>query len=411
MMNRIFFLMLIFILPVIKSCTTDYSEEQGRQKANKIHDDLLTVDSHTDTPLRLSRPGTDLTLRSDPGKGGGKIDFPRMTEGGLDGIFFAVFVGQRERTPEGNEYARTRALRLFDSIHSQVSRNNDVAEIALSADDLEAINRKGKKAVFIGIENGFTIGRDLSMIKSYYDLGARYITLCHTSNNDICDSSTDEDGPEHGGLSNFGREVVADLNRLGMMIDVSHISDDAFYDVLELSSVPVIASHSNARAVCDNPRNLSDNMLLKLAENGGVIQLCLVSEYVTDIEPYPERDSARQAIREKYGDWNLLDDSTRNLYARERQALNEIFPPRLASVAQFCDHVDHVVNLIGIEHVGFGSDFDGGAALEDCYDVTELPNITWEMLKRGYSISDLQKFWSGNLLRVMREVEQGALSS
>lgn len=411
MTNKLFFLLLIFTLLTVKSCTTDYTGELGKQKALKIHHKLLTVDSHTDTPLRLFRPGADLALGSDSRRGGGKLDFPRMVEGGLDGIFFAVFVGQRERTPEGNEYAKERALRLFDSIHAVVGRNTDYAEAALSATDLEAISRRGKRAVYIGIENGFPLGRDLSLVKSYYKLGARYITLCHSSNNDICDSSTDENGPEHGGLSEFGREVVAEMNRLGMMIDVSHISDGAFYDVIELSSAPVIASHSNARAICNNPRNLSDDMLLKLAENGGVIQLCLVSNYTTEIEPFPERDSAKQALRNKYGDWTLLDDSTRNLYARARYVLDDEFPPRLASVAQFCDHVDHVVDLIGIEHVGFGSDFDGGAALADCYDVTELPNITRELLIRGYTRSDLQKFWSGNLLRVMKEVEQAAAAS
>jgi membrane dipeptidase len=331
-----------------------------------------------------------------------------MEEGGLDGVFFAVFVGQQERTPEGNAYARERVMEIFDSIHAVVARNSAYAEIALSSSDLRAINRKGKKAVYIGIENGFPIGRDLSMVNKFRSLGARYITLCHTSNNDICDSSTDEGGPEHGGLSDFGREVVAEMNRLGIMVDVSHISDQAFYDVIGMSSVPVIASHSNARAVCNHPRNLSDDMLVKLAENGGVIQLCALSEYTAEPEPYPERDSARQAVRDKYGDWNMLDDSTRNLFFTEWTELDEKFPPRLATVAQFCDHVDHVVGLIGIDHVGFGSDFDGGAGLADCFDESQLPNITLELLWRGYSRSDLQKFWSGNLLRVMKEVEQAA---
>ncbi len=395
-------------LALLNSCIQDYTGEQGREKALKLHQSLLTVDSHTDTPLRLFRSRTSLGMRSDPRRAGGKLDFPRMEEGGLDGVFFAVFIGQRERSPSGNAYAMNRALDLFDSIHAAVGRNADQAEIALSARDLQEINQKGKKAVYIGIENGFVLGNDISLLERYYRLGARYVTLCHTSNNDICDSSTDEDGPEHGGLSDFGREVVAEMNRLGMMIDVSHISDQAFYDVIELSKAPVIASHSNARKICGHPRNLSDEMLMKLAENGGVIQLCLVNDYVALSEPFPERDSAKHAVREKYGDWNQLDDSTRNLFAAEWYAVDEVFPPRLASVKQFCDHVDHVVGLIGIEHVGFGSDFDGGAELADCYDVTELPNITLELLNRGYSRSDLQKFWSGNLLRVMREVEQAA---
>ncbi len=393
---------------LLSACIRDYSGDPGLERALNIHRRLLTVDSHTDTPLRLFRPGTDLGRRSDRESLGGKVDFPRMDEGGLDAVFFAVFIGQREQTPEGNEYAVRRALMIFDSIHAEVKRNADRAEIALTAADLRIINRKGKKAVYIGIENGFALGSEISMLERYYRLGARYMTLCHTSNNDICDSSTDPEGPEHGGLSSFGRQVVAEMNRLGMMIDVSHISDEAFYDVIGLSTAPVIASHSNTRKVCDHPRNLSDDMIRALADQGGVIQLCLVSDYTAVTGPFPERDSARNAVREKYGDWNDLDDSTRNLFIAEWYAIDETFPPRLASVAQFCDHVDHVVSLVGIDHVGFGSDFDGGAQLEDCRDVTQLPAITLELLRRGYSRSDLQKFWSGNLMRVMRETERTA---
>ncbi len=190
-------LILIFGLILI-SCTQDYSGEDGMEKALKLHHEFLTVDSHTDTPLRFFRAGTNLALRSDSRKGGGKLDFPRMEEGGLDAVFFAVFLGQRERTPEGNETAKIRALALFDSIRAVVERSSDMAEIALSSSDLETIDNKGKRAVYIGIENGFPIGRDLSLVERFYKLGARYITLCHTANNDICDSSTDEDGEEHG---------------------------------------------------------------------------------------------------------------------------------------------------------------------------------------------------------------------
>jgi membrane dipeptidase len=333
-----------------------------------------------------------------------------MEEGGLDGAFFAVFVGQRERDDAGNAYAKRRALQLFDSIHSAVQRNAGMARLAFSASDLGKIHRTGEIAVFIGIENGFTLGRDVSLVKHYYGLGARYITLCHTSNNDICDSSTDPGGPEHHGLSEFGREVVHEMNRVGMMIDVSHISDEAFYEVLEITEAPVIASHSNARAVCDHPRNLTDDMISKLAANGGVVQLCVLSEYVARTEAFPARDSAKMDVIRKYGHWNELDDSTRKLFDRDWLALDDVFPPRLASVEQFCDHVDHVVNLVGMDHVGFGSDFDGGAGLEDCYDVTGLPGITFELLRRGYSRAELDQFWSGNFLRVMKEVEAAASS-
>jgi len=409
-MSSRFQLPILSLLLFFSSCKQPFSGEEGYRAALEIHQELLTLDSHTDTPLRFFRPGTDLGNSSDSRKGGGKLDFPRMAEGGLDGVFFAVFIGQREQTHEGNEYAKSRALILFDSIHSVVSRNSEQAEIALTSSDLGIIAEAGKRAIYIGIENGFPIGRDISLLERFYGLGARYITLCHTSNNDICDSSTDEDGPEHYGLSDFGKEVVKEMNRLGMMVDVSHISDKAFFDVLEITGAPLIASHSNARQICDNPRNLTDEMLLKLADNRGVVQLCVLSDYVAETEPVPERDSAKMKIRTKYGNWNELNDSVRSLYAKEWYAIDDIYPPNLASVKQFCDHVDHIVDLVGIDYVGFGSDFDGGAGLADCFDVTELPNISLELLKRGYSCEDLQKFWSGNLLRVMKEVEEAAAS-
>ena len=401
-------LIILIVMFTISACTNNSRKEISRDEAVRIHQSLLTIDSHTDTPLRFSRRSTDLSQRSDPHRRGGKLDFPRMQEGGLDGVFFAVFVGQGPRTPEENEKVKKEALLLFDSIHSVVDHSAELASIALSARDLEAINREGKKAVYIGIENGYPLGKDLSLVSRFYDLGTRYITLCHTRNNDICDSSTDRDGPEHEGISDFGREVVREMNSLGIMIDVSHMSDEAFYDVLEISKSPVIASHSNARAVCDNPRNLSDEMLLELAEHDGVIQLCLVSDYVAEMPAYPERDSARRVLWAKYDNWSEMDDSAKLALEEEYYDINRKYPPNFATVSQFCDHLDHVVDLVGIDHVGFGSDYDGGAALEDCFDVTELPNITHELLIRGYSRSNLQKFWSGNLLRVMKEVEKAA---
>ncbi len=401
-------LFILIVLFTISACTNNSRKEISRDEAVRIHQSLLTIDSHTDTPLRFSRRSTDLSQRSDPHRRGGKLDFPRMQEGGLDGVFFAVFVGQGPRTPEENEKVRDEALLLFDSIHAVVDHSSDLAAIAVSSSDLENFSREGKKAVYIGIENGYPLGNDLSLVSRFYDLGARYITLCHTRNNDICDSSTDRDGPEHEGISDFGREIVQEMNSLGIMIDVSHMSDKAFYDVIEISQSPVIASHSNARAVCDNPRNLSDEMLLELAENDGVIQLCLVSDYVAEMPAYPERDSARKVLWAKYDNWSEMDDSAKLALDQEYYDMNRKYPPNLATVSQFCDHFDHVVDLVGIDHVGFGSDYDGGAALEDCFDVTELPNITHELLIRGYSRSDLQKFWSGNLLRVMKKVEKVA---
>ena len=206
------------------------------------------------------------------------------------------------RDPETLDLKHQTTLAIFDFIHRNVARYPEMAGLALTPDDAYRLKAEGKVAVFIGIENGYAIGKDLSRVKEYYDLGARYITLCHSANNDICDSSTDPQGPEHSGLSAFGEEVVKEMNRLGMIIDVSHLSDEAFYDVLQAAKAPVIASHSSCRALCENPRNLNDDMLLALKKNGGVIQICLLSEYLKQPEPNPEFDRLEKELRQRMKD-------------------------------------------------------------------------------------------------------------
>ncbi|MFP4691641.1 MAG: dipeptidase, partial [Bacteroidales bacterium] len=217
--------------------------------------------------------------------------------------------------------------------------------------------------------------------------------------------STDSNPPLHDGLSDFGMEVVEKMNRIGMMVDVAHISDEAFYDVLEVTRAPVIASHSNARAVCDHPRNLNDDMLVALAENGGVLQLCVLSSYVKEMEPDPERDAAFDELREKWNNFEGLTDDEMDQAREEWSALGTKYPRPMATVSDLVDHVDHVVDLIGIDHVGIGTDFDGGGGLEDCFDASELDNITLELVKRGYTKEEIEKIWSGNFLRVFRDVE------
>jgi membrane dipeptidase len=289
------------------------------------------------------------------------------------------------------------------SIHDVIEQYPDDLELALTQKDLKRIEKNGKRAIFIGLENGYPIGNDLSLVDTFYNKGIRYITLCHSYNNDICDSSTDT--IEHNGLSEFGKQVVQRMNALGMMIDVSHASDQTFYDVVALSSAPIIASHSCARALCDHPRNLSDDMLLKLKENGGVIQMCILSAYVKTPEPFPARDSARMAVREKHGDYYELDDEGRQLFLSDWYQVDRDFPPKLATVADVVDHIDHIVEVAGIDHVGIGTDFDGGGGVEGCFDVSELGNITLELVRRGYSAKEIEKIWSGNLMRVMEETE------
>jgi len=209
-------------------------------------------------------------------------------------------------------------------------------------------------------------------------------------------------------LSEFGVEVVKEMNRLGLMIDVSHISDSSFYDVLKITKSPIIASHSCARAICDNPRNLNDDMLKLLAENNGVIQLCILSDYVKKPEPNPGRDSCQLAVRKKYRFFQDLTDEEMDNARRDWYAIDTIFPAKQATVADAVNHIDHIVKVIGIDHIGIGTDFDGGGGLEDCYDVSQLGNITLELVKRGYTENDIEKIWGGNIMRVMNEVAENA---
>lgn len=386
------------------------------KKAHKLHERTFTIDTHADTPMLLSRGGFDVTKENDPRASSSKVDYPRMRKGGLDGIFWAVYLGQGPRTDEGHETAKKKALAIFDVIQSTLKNTATEAALATTPDEAYQISKTGKRVIFIGVENGYPMGHDIGMLKQFYDKGARYMTLCHSSNNDICDSSTDPKGAEYQGLSPLGEQVVTEMNRLGMMIDVSHVSDSTFYDVVRLSKVPVIASHSGAKAICDHPRNLTDDMLKALAKNGGVIQLNLLSDYVKTIPPSPEREAAQKAMMEKWGvkdrrsmmgAMSKLSEEDQKKLRDEFMDINKKYPVQLATVKDAVDHIDHIVKLIGIDHVGMGADFDGGGALADCFDVSQYENFTVEFLRRGYSKKDIEKIWGGNFFRVMKAVDKG----
>jgi membrane dipeptidase len=406
-MNKIPFLIILLTTLSLSSCSL--TEEELIEKANRIHNNALTVDSHVDTPMWLTRKGFRFGERHDDDGGRSKLDIPRMKEGGLDGVFFAVFIGQQERTAEGNRTAFLEAGEIIDSIRSTVERYSDHLEIAVRPEEFRKIEKDGKHAIFLGLENGYPIGNDLSLVDSFYNEGIRYITLCHSYNNDICDSSNDT--AEYGGLSPFGEEVVSRMNDLGIMIDVSHASDASFHDVIEHSRAPIIASHSCARALCDNPRNLSDEMLLELKANGGVIQMCILSAYVKTPAPNPLRDSARQAVYEKHGNYYELDDAGKDAFEVDWYQVDVDFPKELATVSDVVDHIDHIVKVAGINHVGIGTDFDGGGGVEGCFDVSEMGIITLELVRRGYTNKMIEKIWSGNLMRVMKEVEKAEIPS
>ena len=321
-----------------------------------------------------------------------------MKQGGMDAMFFAVYTSQGPRTPEGHANAKENALNQFDLIHQALKKYPNQAELATSPADAYRIQKAGKRAVFIGMENGYPVGEDLSMLKTYYDLGCRYITLTHFANNLIGDSSTDPDGPLYGGLSDFGKRVVSEMNRLGILIDISHVADSTFYDALALSKAPMIASHSNCRALGDFPRNMTDDMIRALAAKGGVVQVNFVSDYLK--KPSEAHRAAKTKIRmarvgkvttpEMEARMMAQNDSIGKLYASER-----------ASLADIANHIDHIVKLVGIDHVGIGSDFDGGGGVNGLEDVSQIEALTAELLRRKYSEADIAKIWSGNLLRVL----------
>ncbi|MBT5468030.1 MAG: membrane dipeptidase [Candidatus Marinimicrobia bacterium] len=368
-----------------------------------FHQQILTIDTHVDTPLRLKYEGIDLSQHHDPHEYHSKLDFPRMDEGGLDAVFFAIWTPQGARTDSGHSAIKQQALDILDIVEAEIGKLSQYAEIVTHSQDASRLQTLGKHAIYLGLENGYPIGTDINNLELFYKRGIRYITLCHMTNNEICDSSNDT--TEYGGLSPFGLKVIKRMNQLGMMVDISHSSEATVEQAVASSRAPVIASHSCSKAMCDNPRNLSDSLLTLIAAKGGVVQMCLLSDYITPDPPQEGRDSAQAVLKQKWKDIDRQTDTNREAYRLELSELNRNFPRVLPSVADAVDHIDHMVKLIGIDHVGIGTDFDGGAALSDCFDVSELPNITLELFKRGYSKSDIRKIWSGNLLRVFSKVE------
>ncbi len=396
---------LVMILSVAIQVSAQNRSNPTEDEVRRVHELALTIDTHCDTPMDMLERGFDIGKRNSTGE----VDLPRMKEGGLDAMFFAMFTSQEARTEQNYAEAYSLAHEMTDTTRAVVNRYGELAEIALTADDAGRIEKTGKRAIYLGMENGFPLAKDLTRVEEFYRKGIRYITLCHSYHNDICDSSTDRAKPEHNGLSPFGRQVVMEMNRLGMIIDVSHISDKSFYDVVSISLAPVIASHSSVRAIAHHNRNLSDDMIRALAKNGGVIQICLLDEYIKDPDVNNPRYKAEQEMREKYNAIkDTLSDTGRAAFRKQWGEVRAQYPKDLPTVQDYADHIDHVVRLVGIDHVGIGSDFDGGGGLSGCSDVSQFPNITRELLKRGYSEDDIAKIWGGNFFRAFRKVERMA---
>jgi membrane dipeptidase len=380
------------------------------QKARAIHDRVITLDTHADiNPDNFTRQ-KNYTQRLDT-----QVNLPKMVDGGLDAAFFIVYVGQGPLTAEGYASAYKQAVAKFDAIHHLTK---EIApgqiELALTADDVRRIAKSGKKVALIGIENAYPLGSDITRVKEFYDRGGRYMSLAHNGHSQFADSNTGErDGKWlHNGLSKLGKKAIAELNRLGIMVDISHPSKQANLQAMALSKAPVIASHSAARSVADHSRNLDDEQLAALKKNGGVVQTVAFDGYVK-IKPAdsPERAAAVAKVRAGFGmgggRGGEMDDATRARFRAAMAAVDKQFPPApMATVADFVDHVDYLVKTIGIDHVGISSDFDGGGGVAGWNGADETFNVTLELVKRGYTEDQIGKLWSGNLLRVMADVQR-----
>lgn len=370
MKKKWFSLVLITSLMVAGGCQ-NREEKKARnddelvKRAKGIHDRVLTLDTHVDIEVSFITPVFYFGRNNEK-----LVTLPKMVEGGLDAAFFAVFSPQGPRTAEGYKKINEQALEKFDDIHTAVKVTHpDQVELAFHPEDVRKIYTKNKKVALIGMENGYPIGEDLENLSKFYELGCRYITLCHNGHNQICDShdSRDEPASIHDGVSEFGETVIKEMNRLGMIIDISHMSVQSMLDTVRLSDAPVIASHASCRELCDVSRNLYDEQLFALKKNGGVIHIVGISYFI-------KKDNSPQA-----------------------------------SVQDMVDHIDHAVNLIGIDHVGISSDFyKRRSCLEGWKDASDTFNVTLELVKRGYSEAQIAKIWSGNALRVWKEVERVA---
>ncbi len=359
----------------------------------------IVVDTHDDTPQRMLWENFDLAHR-DPS---GNIDIPRMRAGGLNAIFMSIWTPGTIPASEASK----RAFRQIELVREQVAKHPADLMLATTVAEVRSARKQGKIAVLMGMEGGHMINDDLGLLRRYAALGVRYLTLTHSVNDDWADSSTDK--PVHDGLTPFGRTVVEELNRLGVMVDISHVSDKTFYDALQVSRAPVIASHSSCRALCNAPRNMSDDMLRALAKNGGVIQInfhigFLSQEYAEASKHLPPGAKAAAAAMEK----QCGEDEACKVLGYQRLSDEATARGQLPSVnwQRIVDHIDHAVKVAGVDHVGLGSDFDGAIMPRGMEDVSHYSLITEELIRRGYSDQDIEKILGGNLLRVMAEVER-----
>jgi membrane dipeptidase len=405
---------------------TNSSEAKLLKKAKAIHEAAITIDTHNDINVANFTAEKNYTQRLTT-----QVNLPKMVEGGLDVSWLIVYTGQGELTPDGYTKAYANADAKFKAIHKLCKEiAPDKIELALTSDDVRRIVRSGKKVAMIGVENGYPIGTDIARVKEFYDRGARYMSLSHNGHSQLCDSNTGELDSiwKHNGLSPLGREVIAEMNKWGIMVDLSHPAKTSNIQAIQLSKAPVIASHSSARALNDVPRNLYDEVLMMIKEKNGVVQTVAFKTYVNSKKAAAYAAKSNEIIADvakQEGFEVLLRRALTELSPEVREQYNQKYaaitvkakdrilkevnpttPP--VDVADFVDHIDYLVKKIGINHVGISSDFDGGGGLEGWNDASETLNVTVELVRRGYSKKQIKKLWGENLLRVLDDVQKVA---
>tara|TARA_R110000824_G_scaffold118960_14_gene271995 strand:+ start:108018 stop:109262 length:1245 start_codon:yes stop_codon:yes gene_type:complete len=409
-MNKFAALLAGFLLLTSSACADE--EAALEAKARDIQSRIITIDTHTDIPTFFATGKYDPSKENTPPV---LVDLPRMKQGHLDAVFFISYVDQTKRDVTGYAEAASEAFAKFAAIHRMTDElYSGQVGLALTSEDIRSLHAQGKSVALIGMENGYSIGKNLDLLNIYYGLGARYFGLVHNGHNDIADSAqprdkfgdkSNEHGGEHGGLSAFGRQVIARCNDLGLMVDVSHASKAATLQTIEASHVPVIASHSAIFALNPHARNMSDEELKALAAKGGVIQIVAFDEYLKPLDP--EKKKARSALAMSLGFTSLdaifeADDATKKTFFDGLAELDKEYPR--ADVSLLVDHIDYAVKLVGVDHVGISSDFQGGGGIAGWSNAAETFNVTKELVRRGYAEDEIAKIWGGNLMRVMDEV-------
>lgn len=374
------------------------------ERVSSVHDDMLVLDSHLDTPVYFHSEDYDFSARGSWEEDGTHVDLPRMNEGGLDGGFWVIFTSQGPLTKDGYKLAFEQAMLRMMSIREFAAKYDDDVGLVFTVDEALKVAGEGRKIAFISMENSYPLGESVEMLDVFYTAGLRMIAPVHFRNNQFADSATDIESP-CGGLCPDGQALVRRAVELGMLLDGSHASDDTVRDMMALSPYPIILSHTGPKTVYDHPRNIPDELLLELAADGGVIQINAYGGYLEKLEPTDERAAALKALSDKHGEFSAMSKAQIAAYRAERRVLDAEFPPPRSTYEKFIEHLVYTLELIGPDHVGIGADWDGGGGVDGMSDITFLPKVTDTLLSLGYSETDIEKIWSGNMLRIMRLAE------